>query len=268
MLKILPFFLLVIDLFKCIFLKKKNYRIKITNKTNFELEYSHYSINNFEPNNDSIFIYFHGLPGAPLNELSYIPNLLGSIGFDTICFNYPGVWNENGYFSYADVIAGIQGLMNHIKTNQNVSSFNLFGESLGGAVALHLLERGSEFPINKIILRSPTLDLKPIVNLLPMTFQYLRQAKVLHFKSIQSLLKDISVFDPTQYYEKINNQKETKIWGVIGENDEIIPPLEMLKAVKNYPTINVELWKDFPHNDIDDQVYQRFISKLKDFMSN
>ena len=42
----------------------------------------------------------------------------------------------------------------------------------------------------------------------------------------------------------------------------------MINAIEKYPTINVELWKDFSHNDIDDQIFHRFISKLKDFMSN
>ena len=249
-------------------MKNRNYKIKITNKNKFDLEYSHYTINNFKPNNNFPFIYFHGLPGAPLDELSYIPNLLVSLGYDTFCFNYPGMWNKNGYFSYTDVITGIQKLMNHIKAVHNVSSINLFGESFGGAVALHLLGRGSVIPINRIVLRSPVLDLKPLINFLPITFQYLKEAKVLHFKNISSLLKDLTVLDPTQYYEKINNQKETKIWGVIGENDEVLPPYEMINAIEKYPTINVELWKDFSHNDIDDQIFHRFISKLKDFMSN
>lgn len=249
------------------FLKKKNYKIKVSSKNNFSQEYSYYSPSDFKSKDNPLFIYLHGLPGAPVNELVFIPHILGEMGFDTICFNYPGMWSENGYFSSTDLFAGIYAILDHILQKVNPETVNLFGESFGGAVSLNLLGNDSSpIPINKIILRSAVLDFQPILNFLPATLLYLKQAGILNIHNINELLGDIKSLNPHQYYPTINQQKKTKIWGVIGKNDEVLPANEMIKAISNYPTIKVELWDNFPHNDIDDTLYDKFFKRVSQFM--
>lgn len=250
-------------------MKKTNYKIKIKSTVDFFLEYSIYSISNEQNNDIPFFLYLHGLPGAPFHELSYTPYFLGKLGFNTIVFNYPGMWSKNGFFSATDVLNGVIGILQIVSNTLNLVSINFFGESFGGAVALNILGKDiSPIPIHKIVLRSPLLNLKPFMVFLPNTLQYLKQAKIINIHSIQSTLQDLKILDPTQYYQKISNINNVKIWGVIGKNDDVFPSDKMLEAITKYPSIHVELWDDFPHNDIDDYLYEKFGQKLKDFMKS
>ena len=250
-------------------MKKTNYKIKIKSSVDFFLEYSIYSISNEQNNNVPLFLYLHGLPGAPFHELSYIPHFLGKLGFNTIMFNYPGMWSKNGFFSATDVLNGIFGILQNVSKSLNVLSNNLLGESFGGAVALNILGKDiSPIPIHKIVLRSPVLNLKPLMIYLSNTLQCLKQAKIINTESIQNALQDVRILDPVQYYQKISNINNARIWGVIGKNDDVLPSDKMLEAIIKYPSIHVELWDDFPHNDIDDYLYEKFGEKLKDFMNS
>lgn len=244
-------------------LRKRNFKIAVTSTINFQLEYSIY----YADKSTDFFLYLHGLPGVPFNELSYVPKKLASYGYNTVYFNYPGMWSKDGFFSAIDLYNGIFALIQDLKQQTNISSLNLFGESFGGLVAMNLLGNvNTPLPISKVVLRSPVLAIGPIMDFLPVTLQYLAQAGILNIQSLPQLLQEIKTLDPIQYYEKISSLTETKIWGVFGKNDDVLPAYKMLEVVGKYPSINVELWNDFPHNDIDDILYNKFFTRLQEFM--
>ena len=144
---------------------------------------------------------------------------------------------------------------------------------MGGLISLYLLGRDLvtnflPIKINKIVLRSPVLDVKPLMVFLPTTLNYLKYAKIINAIDIKKLLKDVEVLNPLQYYSLIQKQNKIKIWGVIGKNDEVLQAEEMINAVKNFSKINVELWNNFPHNNIDDYLYDLYFNKLQEFMTD
>ena len=253
---------------------QKSFTIDISSKNNFSLKYNYFYENDNHFDNDSVFLYLHGLPGAPLSELTHIPLFLNNLGFNCITFNYPGMWSKNGTFTLTDLMAGLSGLFKHIKqTFQKITSINLFGESFGGIVAMNILGRSNNqmfegIHINKTVLKSPVLDINPLIVFLPTTLYYLQHANVINVPNMKDLLADVKKLDPTQYYTKISSQQEFNIWGVIGKNDEVLPASKMVKAVERYQNMKVELWDDFPHNNIEDHLYKKFGEQIKVFMQN
>lgn len=253
-------------------MNKKAFNIKVNSEKIFNLKYFLYETENNSFQQDNYFLYLHGLPGDPLNELTFLPSLLAKNGFNTIVFNYPGTWGSEGTFSEADLISSIICIIDHlISLHKNVSMINLFGDSFGGTLALQLLGRSQKetiipLKINKIVLKSPLLDIKPILPFLPTTLHYLKQAGIIRVSDVKELLKEVKKINPTQFFSIIDEQQVTKIWGVIGKNDEVLPAEEMIKSIQNFPSIHVELWKNFPHNSIDDKIYEKFFTKMVEFM--
>lgn len=245
----------------------KKLKIKIKATQEFNLEYYHYSVSNFKPATKSLFLYLHGLPGGPLPELDNVPKLLGEIGFDTIAFNYPGLWNTQGLFTANYILTAINGLLEHLKKRVNPASVSLFGESFGGTIAFNILGRKlSPIPIENIILRSPLLSFKSFLQTVPYTLTYLQQTGIMNGDTIEPMIKSVKSIDPEQFFDESNKQEKIKIWGVIGRNDKVLSADEMIKAVQKYRNINIELWEDFPHNDINFTLYKKFFTKAQEII--
>jgi pimeloyl-ACP methyl ester carboxylesterase len=249
-------------------MKKNSFSVKTNSVNPFSLDAIQFSASKSESKN--LFLYLHSLPGAQLKQLSYIPELLGKLGYDSIAFNYPGIWNAGGFFSINDVNDGINAILQYVSEHfKSYSEITLFGESFGGAVAFNIVNNLKlPIPIHKIVLRSPVLDFNPLLPFLPATLGYLKQAKIIKVENIQTLLKEIQLINPIHFYSKLVESGKVRAWGVFGKNDEVLPYLDMIKAIEKYPQIKIEIWDDFPHNNIDDHLYALFSKKLHSFVQN
>lgn len=213
--------------------------------------------------NDKVFIYFHALPGNPLVNLIEVPNILCSLGYKTIAFNYPGLWDSPGFFDYPDIFKMIKQIISYVNNVIQPESILLFGESFGGAISVQVVGRKLG-KIEKVVLKSPILDFRPILAFLPQTFSYLVSAKIMRRRS-KLTAEEITKNNPTSYLSKTNH---VPFWGVIGLNDEVLPAKDMVNVCKPYAHIKLELWKDFPHNDLDIILWDQFKHKLIKFLES
>ncbi|MHA2364020.1 MAG: alpha/beta hydrolase [Candidatus Hodarchaeales archaeon] len=212
---------------------------------------------------ENLFIHFHGLPGGPLDELTHVPQILGEIGYKTITFNYPGLWDSPGVFSYDDVLSTLKSLYHFVYEKLNPNTVYLFGESFGGAISVNTIAHDL-IPIKKVVLRSPLLDITPLLPFFPGTISYLRAANILRRNSSELKEDEIKQLNPINWLDKTSH---VPFWGVIGANDEILPARVMKKAVEKYSHIDLEIWDNFPHNFFDNNLWNRFKDKLLIFLS-
>ena len=213
--------------------------------------------------NNKVFLYFHGLPGAPLNNLIEVPKILCSLGYATIVFNYPGLWNSPGFFEYGDIFESINQIISYIHDVLQPNSILLFGESFGGGVSVQVIAKKLA-EIEKVVLKSPILDFKPIAAFLPQTFAYLQSRTIMQRRG-KITAKEIAMNNPITYLVKTSH---VPFWGVIGLNDDVLPAKEMFYASKPHAHIKLELWNDFPHNDLDINLWDQFKDKLIKFLGN
>lgn len=209
------------------------------------------------PNATSVVLYLHGLPGGSLTSLTDIPAEMNKLGLACVSFNYPGLWDAEGLFETGDVIDASETILNHL--SKKYSSIVLFGESFGGLVAVHLVSRNLHL-VDKVVLRSPLLDVQPILRFLPQTLQYLKDAGILQGNpNINDLMK----LNPILHLPKT---AEIPFWGVIGKNDEVLPGQAMHNASTSFSHVNLELWHDFPHNSIPCQIWAQFMEQVVHFL--
>ena len=210
-----------------------------------------------------IFVYFHGLPGAPINYLVEIPELLGSLGFRTITMNYPGLWDETGYFRFEDITASIQSIFDYIHNKLDSKHLYLFGESFGGLIAIQVVSQHLA-SIQKVVLKSPVTDIRPIAKYLPQTFSYLESVGIMKRRNKLNS-SELNQINSIHYLEQTTH---VPFWGVIGKNDQVLPAKAMVEAVKSYSHFTLELWNNFPHNGTDLMLMAMFKEKLKIFLFN
>ena len=220
-----------------------------------------------EPRNNSkgIILHLHGFPGDPVNEGYYTEEMFVKLDYTFITFNYPGLWDSPGYFSIENLFLSTLKILDEItsKIATSKKKLVLFCESFGAAVGIHLIIERSAI-IEKMIIRSPFLDFDPLLPYMPLTFKQLEGFGVLR------LSKEGFDFDALPRYNPkylIKNNSKIPIWGVIGKNDSVLPSEFMIKAAEQNPIINLELWDDFPHNDISLDLWKNFFSSAEKFLN-
>ena len=211
-------------------------------------------------------IYFHGFPGGPLDDLTDVPLSLASLGYSVVSFNYPGLWDAESVFSVDNVLNSSRYIISEVKTAPRLlipeTPLILFGESFGGALTV-LLAAENQGIIQKVCLRSPLLDFRPILRFLPLTFRQLENAGILR---VSASGFDFEQIKKINLRELISSTTSTRFWGVIGNNDEVLPGVKMFDATRGVPHFSLELWDDFPHNSISVELWERFLLGLKGFL--
>jgi pimeloyl-ACP methyl ester carboxylesterase len=198
-------------------------------------------------------VYLHGLPGGPIGELKDHLSLFTKHGFSSISFNYPGLWQSQGKFNMEDISKVLKSTFSYLDKFDPEKTF-LFGESFGGLVAFNSVAYNL-YKIDKVVLRSPLTDIKPVLFFLPGTLEYLEMAGILH-SDPNLALKDIEKINPPGLFHKT---KHVQFWGVIGKNDEILPAQDMVAVTEGYENIRLELWDDFPHHTISRESLNLFL---------
>ncbi|OLS27610.1 MAG: hypothetical protein HeimC3_03890 [Candidatus Heimdallarchaeota archaeon LC_3] len=211
-------------------------------------------------------LHFHGFPGYPVIQDydNIAENLFVKLGYTFITYNYPGLWDSPGVFSVENLTTSTLKIIETIFSSDNLShkKLILFCESLGGLVGTNTVRENSNV-VEKVILRSPVLDLDPILPFLPLTFDQLNKMGILRLSNEKFNFDDLSQYNPKVLLQNITN---IPFWGVIGKNDEVLPGEIMIKAAEKIPNINLELWEDFPHNDISENLWKKYFASIELFL--
>ena len=210
--------------------------------------------------NGKWIIYLHGLPGGPLNQLKDSLKIFGDLHFPSLTFNYPGLWEAPGLLSYKDLLNSLKAIFTYVDSLNPKKTF-LFGESFGGLVSFNIVANEIA-KIDKVVLRSPVTDLTPIFHFLPATLQYLQHGGVLRYNP--NFIQELDRINPVNLFHKT---KKTEFWGIIGQDDEVLPGDLMALATEKQENINLELWQRFPHNS-NTENFPLFLEKMIKFLGS
>jgi cephalosporin-C deacetylase-like acetyl esterase len=162
---------------------------------------------------DKIIVFCHGYNGnISHRENKYIE--LKNMGYSVITFDYSGYGKTQGIPSEQQLYEDASSIMSMVKKNYINNNIIVYGESMGGPVAVYVARR---FNIPKIILESPLISMKSVL-----------EKKCFLFKYISFLFDD---FDIKKYLIGYNGE----ILLLHGINDEIVP-YESIFEIKDYIT--------------------------------
>ncbi|MHA1990139.1 MAG: alpha/beta hydrolase [Candidatus Hodarchaeales archaeon] len=218
-----------------------------------------------EDNSKGIVLHFHGFPGGPVNESYFTDEFFVDLSYTFVTYNYPGLWQSPGFFSIENLFTSTLKIVDEIinKINNSDEKIILFSESFGAAVGIHLIDQNPTV-VKKMILRSPFLDFDPLLPYMPLSFKELENFGVLRLSDEGFSFDSLPQYNPKHL---IKNISDIDVWGVIGKNDSVLPSEFMLKAAEQNPSINLELWDDFPHNDISLVLWKKYFSSVEEFLT-
>src|SRR5262249_1447782 len=112
----------------------------------------------FEPEKPAakraVWVQFHG---NAENQTSHFANLFPAVqnGYDLVTFDYRGYGQSTGIPSPAGTVEDGKTILRWVKKNYPDLPIVVFGQSLGGAIAMRTLEDlGNEVPIQFLVLDS------------------------------------------------------------------------------------------------------------------
>jgi len=165
-----------------------------------------------------VIIYAHG-NGDNLSRLSWIYDLLGKIGYSFIAFEYPGYGQNPGKPSEIGIYENAQATYNYLlhTLGYKADQIVLYGQSLGGAVAIEMASRNdiravitedtftSTFRLGE--LRLPQIPFQYFI-----TNRYHSLAKVEHIKAPKLFIhakadQQIPFTETIQLFEKAKQPK-------------------------------------------------------------
>ncbi len=154
-------------------------------------------------NAKTTIIFAHGNGGNISHRLDKI-NFFNKLGLNILIFDYRGYGKSAGVPSEQGLYLDIQAAYKFIKKEQSTGAIIVYGESLGGAIAIDLAQKDKEFDIDGLILEGT-------------------------FTNITDMARLIYPFLPTGFLKtkfdsisKISNIKTPKLH-FHGKNDNIVP---------------------------------------------
>ena len=72
-------------------------------------------------------------------------------------------------------------------------------------------------------------------------------------------------FNPVNLIKEVN---DVQFWGIIGKNDGVLNALEMKEIASYHNNIELELWEDFPHNEMSIKNWNRFLQQMRIFLNS
>ena len=203
----------------------------------------------FVPARDSRFtlLFCHGNGGNICHRIEKIKTL-NALGLDVFIFDYRGYGKSDGRMSergfYRDVSAAYEYLISERKISPD--RIVLYGESLGGAVAIDLAARTH---VRALITES--------------TFSSTKDAAREIFPYFPVFLIS-SKFDSL---DKIKNIKAPKLI-IHSQNDEIIPFVQSEKLFNAAPEPKKRLILIGPHNSCYIDSEERYIAGIEEFLNS
>jgi pimeloyl-ACP methyl ester carboxylesterase len=218
-----------------------------------------------EDNSKGLILHFHGFPGDPVNESYITEEYFVELGYTFVTYNYPGLWQSPGIFSIENLFSSTLGIVDEVinKINNSNKKIILFSESFGAAVGIHLINQNPKV-VEKMILRSPFLDFDPLLPYMPLTFKEMENFGILRLSKRGFSFDSLPQYNPEHLIKNISN---VPIWGVIGKNDSVLPSEFMIKAAEENSSIKLELWDDFPHNDISMDLWKKYFKSVEEFLN-
>jgi esterase/lipase len=186
----------------------------------------------------------------------YLTEYIANLGFSTLALDFSGHGNSTGKLSKSSLEKRVNEALGLIDTVGISDSITLIGTSMGGHIALELLDK---LTVENLILFCPAL--------------YSTKAYSVQFDSgFTDIIRKSESYEDSSVLEKLHNYKG-RLLIVIGDNDEIIPSkvidLYWNSAMKVKSKQKVVL-KDTPHliHKCTDKVKLEIKSVVKEFLMN
>ncbi len=168
----------------------------------------------------------HGLPGSS-NQVSGIATELARAGFIVLTFDFRGVRNSNGQFSYSNAIMDIGYAITFLESYEFVDKHRiaLYGASFGGAVAIS--RATFDLRIRCVAVRAPIFDTKYFFEKLEQIYSnhslFSRRLKVVRGLSSKnawiSMKEDGARYNPMKTVDLISPRA---LLVVTGDQDQVI----------------------------------------------
>ncbi|KAI8890841.1 alpha/beta-hydrolase [Backusella circina FSU 941] len=176
-------------------------------------------------------VWFHG------HRLPIAQVLFKKLGYNVVMLSYRGYGLSEGRPTEKGLKIDAQTMLEYIKQHPILKHTRLvaYGQSLGGAVAIHLVSQ-NEDKFNALIIENTFLSVPLLV---PHIFPALRHLVYLVHQTWKS-------------YKTIQYVKHVPILFLSSLKDELVPPGHMAKLYKIAQTSGTKVWRDFEngtHND-------------------
>jgi abhydrolase domain-containing protein 13 len=181
-------------------------------------------------------ITFHGNAGNVGHRLPIGKVLAESLGCHVFMVEYRGYGLSTGAPSEDGLSIDGQTALDYVRNHEELRKTNivLYGQSLGGAVAVKLISTNYQVgDIAAVILENTFLSIRKLIpSVMP-------PAKYISYLCHQR-------WDSEQSISKVGT-KDIPVLFLSGRRDEIVPPFMMTELYQACPTKKV--WKEFPNGD-------------------
>ncbi|KIX93882.1 uncharacterized protein Z520_10507 [Fonsecaea multimorphosa CBS 102226] len=181
-------------------------------------------------------VTFHGNAGNVGHRLPIGKVLSQSLGCHVFMVEYRGYGLSTGSPSEDGLSVDGQTALDFVRNHKELRNTNivLYGQSLGGALAIKLLQTNYQVgDISGVILENTFLSIRKLIPSIMPAAKYLSYLCHQRWDSEQSLAKV--------------EDAEIPVLFLSGLRDEIVPPSMMKTLFDQCPTAKV--WKEFPHGD-------------------
>ncbi|RHZ49956.1 hypothetical protein Glove_508g83 [Diversispora epigaea] len=187
--------------------------------------------NDEETTRRSTILMFHGSGGNMGHRLPIAERFYKDFKCNVILLSYRGYGRSEGIPSEQGLRLDAQAALDYIKQDYLLRDTNLiiYGQSLGGAVAIDLVSR-NESKVNALIIENTFLSIPKAIPFAMPTLRYLK------FMFSEIWPSEISI-------KKID---EIPILFISGTKDEIIPPQQMKTLYELTNTKGGKVWREIP----------------------
>ncbi|KAK3382318.1 Alpha/Beta hydrolase protein [Lasiosphaeria ovina] len=207
------------------------------------------------PNSNVTVLMFHGNAGNIGHRLPIARLLISTMGCNVFMLEYRGYGISTGQPDETGLNIDAQTALDYLSDRTETRDHVLFvyGQSLGGAVAVRLVAKNQNNPnynIGGLILENTFLSMRKLIPSIIPPAKYF--ALLCHqVWPSESLIPSVKV--PTLFLS--------------GLQDEIVPPIHM-KRLFDLSTAPVKIWKPFPGGDHNTSVIEEgYFEAINDFMT-
>ncbi|ORZ10543.1 BEM46-like protein [Absidia repens] len=183
-------------------------------------------------------VCFHANAGNMGHRLPIAQVLYQKLGYNIVTLSYRGYGLSEGKANEKGLQIDAQTVVDYIKNHPILKYTRLaaYGQSLGGAVAIHVVSK-NEDDFDALIIENTFLSVPLLIpHILPGALRYL--AHVCNQK--------------WRTYKSISNVQRVPILFLSSLRDELVPPSHMAKLYDVAETVGAKVWKGFDygtHND-------------------
>ncbi|CAH1762826.1 9004_t:CDS:2 [Entrophospora sp. SA101] len=224
-----------------------------------------------EASNRPTILMFHGNGGNMGHRLSIAERFYKDFKCNVVLLSYRGYGRSEGSPSEKGICLDAQKILDYIKEDEILKNTKLiiYGQSLGGSVAIDLISRNGEKKIDALILENTYLS---IPKLLPEIFPTF---KCLSFLCTETWRSDEKI---------LTIQKNFPMLFLSGNKDQIVPSYHMKElfelartTTNNVPSITSanannddnKIFKEFENGDHNDTFSQPgYFEVIKEFLHN